>query len=220
MTELAQAPTIDLFGLLSSIGMTRQTESALVNQMATAAWSSLLTAKVLPFIGHVLTAYVLMPILSIVKSLARALIFTGIFLWLLASATPIFLSAIGITGAGSFVGRALDSSSFPYRDMDISGTFRNLSTKGFEYLELESPECRQLVACSAGEFVLEHYPNVAAVLRNSGVGEMISAYSKKSRDVLAEEAWSVLLGHKNGTCSDDASVCPSFSRFNETIALL
>lgn len=167
----------------------------------------------MPMITPLFMTYLLLPILAVVKSVAKTLMFFAIVSWLFASLLPVLLGAIGITGAGAFVGRALHVTSFPYHDLDFSGAYYNFTTRGLEYMELESDDCRQMMACRAGEFVLENYPMVVALLRNSGFGDMMSSYAKKSGDVYTAEAWSVLTGHRNGTCSDDIDSCPAFIKF-------
>lgn len=210
MSAVAQP---SLFGLLSSIGMSRQTEAALLSQLAGSAWTAIMTGRVMPMITPLFMTYLLLPVLAVVKSIAKSLMFFAIACWLFASILPVLLAAVGITGAGAFVGRALHTSSFPYHDLDVSAVYQNLTTRGLEYLDLESSECRQMMACRAGEFVLENYPMAAALLRNTGFGDVMSAYAKKAGDKYAAETWSVLMGHRNTTCADGLDSCPAFLKF-------
>lgn len=211
MSSAVAQPT--LFGLLSSIGMSPQTEAALLSQLAGSAWTAVVTGRVLPMITPIFMTYLLLPILSVIKSVARTIMFFAITAWLFASLLPVLLAAVGISSAGAFVGRALHASHFPYHDLDVSSVYHNLTSRGLEFLELESDECRQMMACKAGEFVLENYPMVAAVLRNTGFGNMMSSYAKKAGDTYAAETWSVLMGRRNTTCSEDFDECPGFLKF-------
>lgn len=209
--SVAAQPSI--LGLLSSMRMSPKAEAAIVTQLAGSAWTAIVTGKVMPMITPMFMTYLLLPLLAVVKSVAKTITFFAITVWLLASLLPVFLAVTGMTGAGAFVGRALHTSSFPYHDLDIGAAYQNLTTRGLEFLELESPECRMMLACRAGEFVLENYPIVAAVLRNTGFGESLASYSKKSADVYTTQTWSVLMGHRNGTCDQDLDSCPAFLKF-------
>lgn len=206
----AQSP---LFGLLSSIGVSPQTEAAIMSQLAGSAWTAIMTGRVMPMITPLFMTYLLLPILAVVKSVAKTLMFFAIITWLFASLVPVLLAAVGITGAGAFVGRALHVTSLPYHDLDFSGAYYNMTTRGLEYMDLDSEECRQMIACRAGEFVLENYPMLVALIRNSGFGDNMAAYSKKSGDKYTAEAWSVLTGNRNTTCSDNMDSCPAFLKF-------
>ena len=202
-----------LIGLLSSLRMPPKAEAALLSQIAGEAWSTMMRSRVLPLIMPLFTSYLLLPVLVVIKSVARTITFFGISVWLLSSVFPVFLSAIGVTGAGAFVGRTLHTSSFPFADLDVSSVFHNITTSGLRGVELDGVECRHLMACKAGEFVNHNYPFLTVVLRNSGFGDAMAAFAKKSGDRYAEETWSVLLGRRNGTCDDDMDACPGFLRF-------
>ena len=203
-----------LLSLLSSLRMSRQTEAALMSQLAGSAWTAVMSGRIMPVMMPLLSSFLIMPLLAVIKTVAKSVTFFGITIWLFASVVPVFLSLLGITGAGAFVGRALHTTSFPYADLDFAGAYHNLTSAGLRHLDLDSNSCRALMSCRAGEFVLENYPFVVAMLRNSGVGDVMSSYTKKAGDRYAGRAWSVLMGGRNETCAEELmDACPGFLRF-------
>lgn len=209
--SLAGQPS--LISLLSSFRIPRQAEAAILQQLAGSTLTSVMSGRLLPGVTGTVMSYLLLPLLVLLKSMAKTMAFCSIVVWLFTSMMPLISAATGLTGAGAFVGRALRTDAFPYPDLDVGAVYQNMTTRGLELLKLESPECRKMLACRAGEFVLTNYPIVAAVLRNTGVGDAMFSYSKKAEDLYTAQTWSVLMGQRNGTCDDELDSCPSFLRF-------
>jgi len=203
---------IDFLGLINSLGLAAGTEMNFLSQLVTSVWGVVMTGKVMPMMSPLLMTYMIMPLLKVIKSIAKTFILIGITGWLFAAMLPIFLASIGMSGAGVFVGRALQSSNFPYKDVDVTG-FSNLTFKGLEYLELDSPSCKRMLSCKAGEFINYNYPFIGGVFRQTGLGDFMESYAKRGQDELALETLSVLLGRKNGTCDEELDPCLAVVRF-------
>ena len=212
MSGTAVSSPLDIFGLISSLGMAGGKEMTFLSQFVTSLWGVVMTGRVMPMLSPLLMSYLILPILAVIKTIAKSLIFLGIVGWLFASMLPILLASIGMTGAGVFVGRALQSTNFPYKDVDITG-FSNLTFRGMEYLELDSEGCKIMLSCKAGEFINENYPFIGGVFRQTGLGEFMESYARQGHDDFALEAISVIMGRRNGTCDEELDPCLGVTRF-------
>lgn len=201
----AGAPPVDILGILSGLGLTRQGEMAIASSVLLNAWTAIMTGRIMPMVAPVVLKYFVVPFTNTIKSVAKAFIFLGIVGWLFASMIPIILTSIGIAGAGSFVGRALNSPSFSYAP--VVNRVGNLTSRGLEYFELDSEVCRQMISCKAGEFVVDNYPALVMAMDRVGVLNRLDRYSKQGSNRYVVETVSSMAGKRNGTCEETLDPC-------------
>jgi len=198
----------------SSIGMARSGElTAVLPQVATNLWAAFATGRIMPVLSPILLNFLILPALGVVKAVAKTMIFIGVIAWLLSSMVPVFLSSVGMTGAGVFVGRAFQQSPlYSYTEsIDLNG-FTNITARGLEYMELDSDACRRMLSCRAGEFVVENFPIAAQIIRATRIGGFFDTYARASEDQYVQEAVAALLGKRNGTCEAELDPCISLTR--------
>jgi len=198
----------------SSIGMARSAEfTAVLPQVATNLWAAFATGRIMPVLSPILLNFLILPALGVVKAVSKTMIFIGVIAWLLSSMVPVFLSSVGMTGAGVFVGRAFQQSPlYSYTEsIDLNG-FTNITARGLEYMELDSDACRQMLSCRAGEFVVENFPMAAQIIRATRIGGFFDTYARASEDQYVQEAVAALLGKRNGTCEAELDPCLSLTR--------
>lgn len=206
----ATAPPVDILGILSGLGLTRQGEMAIASSVLVSAWTSLMNGRVMPMVTPILFKYFIAPFFNTIKSIGKAFIFMGVLIWIFAAMIPIILTSMGIVGAGTFVGRALNSPSFPYSRYTNFAT--NFTARGLDYFELDNEECRKMISCRAGEFVVENYPALVSAMGRIGVLNRIDSYSRKGNDVYVRYTVDALTGRlENGTCDQTLDPCLSWN---------
>lgn len=206
----ASAPPVDILGILSGLGLTRQGEMAIASSVLVSAWTSLMNGRIMPMVTPVLFKYFIAPFFNALKSIGKAIAFIGILIWLFAMMVPIILTSVGIAGASSFVGRALNSPNFAYSQ--YTGFATNFSDRALEYFELNNEECREMISCRAGEFVVENYPAFLSGLNRIGLLDRLDRYSKQGNDKYVGKTMQALTGGlQNGTCDETLDPCAGWA---------
>lgn len=209
---IATQPPLDILGMLSSLGMTRQGEMAIATQLMASAWSVIVTGRILPVIAPLIMRFIVMPFTNMLKAVAKTLIFLGIMGWLLGAVIPIILANFGLVGAGAFIGRAFQGTNFPYTNVDIAGKVGSIGTRGLEYFELDSEVCRRMISCKAGEFVVDNYPSLVHMMRHTGVTNYLTRYSGSGASPYVQEAVAMMAGKRDGTCDEELDPCSGFAQ--------
>lgn len=206
----ASAPPVDVLGILSGLGLTRQGEMAIASSVLATAWTSLMNGRIMPMVTPILFKYFISPFFNALKSIGKAIAFIGIVIWIFAMMVPIILTSMGIAGAGAFVGRAMSSPNFPLSQ--YANFAENFTGRGLEYFELNNEECRKMISCRAGEFVVDNYPGLLAVLNRIGVLNGLDRYSRQGGDVYVTQTMAAMTGKlANGTCDETLDPCAGWS---------
>jgi len=166
------APTLfsNWDALLSALGLStaRQAEAAVLSQMMTSFLGLLATGKIIPFLAPVIVSYIVLPIMALMKSLAKGLLFIGVAAWLISTIIPFGLAYFGLAGAGAFVSRTFQNTAGPYA-MYVDMGPKSLITKALQMLDMDNVECRMQLACKSGEWTQEFYPAVVTFMNHTGL---------------------------------------------------
>lgn len=172
-TPIVNTPFSQLLNIIKIFGLantdTRQAETAIFSQLLTSFVGLMATGKVVPYLAPVAVTYLVMPLMKLLKAAAKGFFFLGVIGWLVDSIVPAFLTYLGLAGLGAstFMARAIPSSSPLAQFVGVDPSF--LTTKGLQYLNMDNEECRVVLSCKAGEFIVDNYPTATNLIARSGL---------------------------------------------------
>ena len=160
-------PQLSLDNILSLLGYSksRQAEAAVLSHTLSSFLGLIATGKIIPLIVPVIVGYLILPLMALMKTAAKGLLLMAIVFWLIASMVPFALGYFGLT-ATAFVSRAMESSSYLHY---ISVGPGMVTEKALHYANMDSKECRMMIACKAGELATDNYPEIIHFINTTGI---------------------------------------------------
>lgn len=195
--------------LMAALGLSqsRQAEAAVLSQMMSSFLGLIATGKIIPFLAPVIVSYVVLPLMALLKTAAKGLLMLGVAAWLISVMVPFGLAYFGMTGAGAFVSRAFQNAASPlvaYVDMVAP---QSLVTKCLQMADMDNVECRMQIACKAGAWTTENWPQLVQFINTSGV--LALAEQQAKYDPYTSLAIKALRGQIS--CERELSPCPGLT---------
>jgi len=201
-------PLTDPLTLLS-----RRAEAAVFSQVLTSFLGLLASGKVMTFVAPFAVKFLVMPLIAVVKSVAKGLMLVGVFGWLVSAIIPTFLAYMGLAGPALLMARAmgpvnnyLPASVGQILSQSVGGLFN----RGLDVFDMNNEECKMLLACKSGEFLIKNYPDMTRTVTRSRYGSWFNGTSQfAASDRFLTLAFKAMEGRAQ--CDRDLAVCPGLS---------